>query len=51
MKTLVTIEKANYSDISYNMFIEDINYLVNELNVYCEVRNKNYTKKYTQMAR
>ena len=51
MKTLVTIEKENYSDISYNMFIEDINYLVNELNVYCEVRNKNYTNIVEQEKR
>jgi len=42
MKTLLTIERDNFTDHSYNIFIEDIDHLVNELNVYCEVKNKNY---------
>jgi len=41
-KTLLIIEKDNFSNLSYDMFIEDINYLVNELNIYCEVKNKDY---------
>lgn len=43
MKTLLRITKDNYTNSSYEYFIEDINYLVNELNVFCEVKNKNYS--------
>ena len=42
MKTLLKISKDNFSNLSYDMFIEDVNYLVNELNVHCEVKNKHY---------
>lgn len=40
MKTLLRISKDNFSNLSYDMFTEDVNFLVNELNVHCEVRNK-----------
>mgnify|MGYP000178999180 CR=1 FL=1 len=33
------------------MFIEDINHLVNELNVYCEIKNKDYTNIVEQQKR
>ena len=39
MKTILTIREDVYSDQAYREFIEDINYLVNELNVFCEIKN------------
>lgn len=42
MKTLLRISKDNFSNLSYDIFIEDVNYLVNELNVHCEVKNNKY---------
>jgi hypothetical protein len=51
MKTLLKISKDNFSNLSYDMFIEDVNYLVNELNVHCEVKNNNYINIVEQQKR
>lgn len=42
-QTKITIEKDNYSELSYDRFIEDINYIVNEIEVYCEISNGDYS--------
>ena len=42
MKTIIKITKDIYTDNSYQMWKEDINYLVNELDVLCEVKNNNF---------
>ena len=42
MKTLLKITKDNYSESSYGYFKEDINYLVNNLHVYCSVKNNSF---------
>lgn len=42
MKTLLRITEDNYNDIANNYYTEDINYLVNELNIYCNIENNNY---------
>tara|TARA_B110000211_G_C13857490_1_gene454980 strand:+ start:214 stop:729 length:516 start_codon:yes stop_codon:yes gene_type:complete len=43
MKTIIEISTDHNSDFCYQRKIEDINYLVNELNVFCESRNSGYT--------
>lgn len=40
-KTLTITRDYDLND-SYNLFREDINYLVNELNVFCEIHNNNF---------
>ena len=42
MKTILRITKDDFSELSYDLFIEDINYLVNELNLFCEIRNNKF---------
>jgi len=42
MKTVLRITKDYYSSLSYEDFREEINYLVNELNIFCEIKNNNY---------
>lgn len=42
MKNLLRIERDNYNDIAQMDFTDEINYLVNELNIYCEQTNNNY---------
>ena len=39
MKTILRITNDIYSTLSYDMFIEDITYLVNELNLFCKIAN------------
>ena len=45
MKTTkkLTIVKDFDSHYCYELFAEDITYLVNELNVFCEIDNNNFT--------
>lgn len=42
MKTIIEISNDYNSDFCYQTKVEDINYLVNELDVFCELRNTNY---------
>tara|TARA_R110000803_G_scaffold79086_2_gene144568 strand:+ start:11 stop:526 length:516 start_codon:yes stop_codon:yes gene_type:complete len=42
MKTIIEISNDYNSDFCYQRKVEDINYLVNELNIFCELRNTNY---------
>ena len=42
MNTIIEISKDYDSDFCYQTKVEDINYLVNELDVFCELRNSNY---------
>lgn len=42
MKTIIKISNDYYSDLSYQMFREQINYLVNELDIFCEVKNDKF---------
>ena len=37
--TLITIENDYYSDNAYQMWKEDINYLVNEIDIFCSIDN------------
>ena len=43
MKTILKISKDYGFNDAYNLKIEDINYLANEINVFCEIKNHNYT--------
>ena len=43
MKTIIEINKDYQSNLSYDIFKEEINYLVNEIDVFCEVKNDKYT--------
>ena len=43
MKTIIKITEDNFSELSKINKKEDINYLVNELNVFCELKNNDYT--------
>ena len=43
MRTIIEISKDYNSDFCYQRKIEDINYLVNELDIFCESRNSDYT--------
>ena len=40
--TLITIENDYHSTTANDFWKEDINYLVNELNLCCEIKNSNY---------
>lgn len=42
MKTVLRITPDHDTDIVYSQRVDDINYLVNELDVYCEIRNNHY---------
>jgi len=42
MKTLLKITTDNFSEISTENYKENINYLVNELNVFCTLKNNDY---------
>ena len=42
MKTLVKISNDYFNTLSNDLYIEDINYLVNELNVFCEQENDKF---------
>lgn len=42
MKTILTIEQDFSSYDSFYMFKEDINYLVSELNIFCEIKNNSF---------
>jgi len=56
MKTLLKITKDYYSESSYENFKNDVNYLVNELRVYCSVANNSFNnivedgKKYKTLS-
>jgi Lhr-like helicase len=41
-ETLIVIENDIYGENAEQETAEDINYLVNELNVFCELKNSNY---------
>ena len=38
----IKISQDCYGETSYNNYIEDINYLVNELDVFCDIANDNF---------
>ena len=42
MKTIIEISKDYDNDFCYQTKVEDINYLVNELDVFCELRISDY---------
>ena len=42
MKTIIKIQNDNFGNLSSETYKEDINYLVNELNVFCELKNNDY---------
>tara|TARA_R110002153_G_C12989937_1_gene463779 strand:- start:35 stop:550 length:516 start_codon:yes stop_codon:yes gene_type:complete len=42
MKTIIEISNDYNSDFCYQTKVEDVNYLVSELDVFCELRNSNY---------
>ena len=42
MKTLIKIEKDNYSNLAYEQKIEDINLIVNEIDVFCIIKNNDF---------
>lgn len=42
MKTIIEISKDYNSGYCYQTKVEDINYLVNELDVFCETKNRNF---------
>lgn len=42
MKTIIRITKDNFSTLSYDMWKEDINYLVNEIDLICKVKNDRF---------
>ena len=41
MKTIIRITNDYNGTLSYDNFKEDINYLVNEMDIFCEVKNNN----------
>ena len=41
-KIKIEISKDCYSDNSYRNYIDDINYVVNEIDCFCEIANNNY---------
>ena len=51
MKTLVRITEDFDTSIAWEMKTEDINYLVNELDVYCDISNDNYLNLVEQEKR
>ena len=42
MKTIIRITKNYYSTLSYDMFKDDLYNLVNDIDIFCEVKNNNY---------
>ena len=51
MKTIIKITNDNFSELSYNYYVENLNYLVNELNVFCELKNNDYINLIEQEKR
>jgi len=51
MKTILKISNEYGFNNAYNLKIEDINYLANEINVFCEIKNHNYTNIIEQEKR
>lgn len=51
METIIRITNDYNSDLSYEYFKEYIKNLVNELNIYCEVENKNFVNIVEQEKR
>jgi hypothetical protein len=45
MKTIIKITEDNYSDIAFIQWKEDINYLVNEVDVFCQIANNKYNNR------
>tara|TARA_R110000772_G_scaffold258599_1_gene375843 strand:- start:443 stop:958 length:516 start_codon:yes stop_codon:yes gene_type:complete len=42
MKTIIKISTDYNSDLCYQSKVEDISYIVNEINVFCKLKNTNY---------
>ena len=42
MKTIIKIEIDYNSNLSHDYFIDEINYLVNEIDIFCEIKNNKY---------
>jgi len=51
LKTIVKISNDYGFSFAYESKVEDINYLVNEINVFCEIKNHNYTNIVEQEKR
>tara|TARA_R110000822_G_scaffold67786_1_gene164983 strand:+ start:376 stop:891 length:516 start_codon:yes stop_codon:yes gene_type:complete len=51
MKTIIKISKDYYSDLAYESKVDDINMIVNEINVLCEVRNDKFINLIEQEQR
>lgn len=51
LKTIIRISIDYVSHFAYESKIEDINYLVNEINVFCEIKNRDYTNLIEQEKR
>jgi len=42
MKTILKIKQDYNGDLSYQYFTDEINYLVNQIDIYCEIKNNNF---------
>ena len=42
METILKIKQDFNGDLSYQFFTDEINYLVNEIDVYCEIKNNEF---------
>ena len=42
METILKIKQDFNGDLSYQYFTDEINYLVNEIDVYCEIKNNEF---------
>ena len=51
MKTIIKISKDYYSDLAYQSKVDDINTIVNEIDVLCEIKNDKFINLIEQEQR
>ena len=51
MKTIIKISKDYYSDLAYQSKVDDVNMIVNEIDVLCEIKNDKFINLIEQEQR